>query len=223
MAALTLSQIEAQVRALLSDAGAGSLEFTPEQMGRAIDFAQVQAAKHLGVTYHEFPIEVINRKVAIPLDAISVIRLEISEEVVQYPSYGALAIRIGADPNYETFTFDGNYVEAHIYPSTPSFWIVDVSFRSCFSVDYPEVINYRLVMTNEYDIQVLPDVLVGGMDGNVTYNDPHPGGNSVTIQFPEHVFDERWVGSSVLNVYVSSDGIGEELTARFRFLGKVPT
>lgn len=82
MAALTFSQIEAQVRALLSDAGAGSSEFTPEQMARAIDFAQVQSAKQLGITYHELSLQVVNRKVAIPLDAISVVRVEISNGAV---------------------------------------------------------------------------------------------------------------------------------------------
>lgn len=220
MAALTFSQIEAQVRALLSDAGAGSSEFTPEQMARAIDFAQVQSAKQLGITYHELPLEVVNRKVAIPSDVISVIRVEISEEVVQDPPFGALGIRIGSDPNYEHFPFTGEFVDVGLYPSTYSFMIVEVAFKPRFDVADPAGLSYLLFVVDQNGMRITSDINVGGTDGNVAYDQT---ANSVTIQFAESVFGEQYPGGNSLQVYASMEGVGEHLAASFSFLGHGPT
>ena len=44
MAALTMRELESQVRALLRDASPGSMSFTPEQYAKAVNYACEQCA-----------------------------------------------------------------------------------------------------------------------------------------------------------------------------------
>lgn len=218
MAALTFSQIEAQVRALLSDAGAGSSEFTPEQMARAVDFAQVHAAKQLGITYYESSLEVINKRAAIPFDAISVIRVEIGKKQTSGGYYGPLGIRIGSDPDYESFTFGGNAIDAQVVPTASPFHIVEIGIKPPYSIgcyapgDHQ---TYRILVTDLSGNPLSAEIVVDGFAGNVVIDEMT---NSATITLSESDLGEVSVGDSYLRVYGEIDSQPELLIASYQFV-----
>lgn len=79
MAALTMRELEAQVRALLRDASPGSMSFTPEQYAKAVNYACEQCASLLGLTQVDAIVESTlgtPSEVPIPRHLISLVSVE---------------------------------------------------------------------------------------------------------------------------------------------------
>ena len=108
----TLAQLREQTRVLLGDAADGSDRFTDAQILKALNWAQEQAARVLGLTYLERNIAVVDKVVTLPADVMTIPHVRLSTLLaVSYPApiegeVGALTvdmdpITVGVNPVME--------------------------------------------------------------------------------------------------------------------------
>ncbi len=170
MSALTRQQLEEQTRVLLGDVSSGGQRYTSTQVQKALQWAQEQLVRVLGLTYTETVLAVdVSARVAVPLDALSLPHCRISDVPAYRGSMTLMMLLTRFSGTTEVPNPDGTYEGLPDPFDEPYFTWQDL---------------YQANQGGEAAIPVIQEISAAVLISEVP---PFPD-NSVTFSFwPEHV------------------------------------